>query len=140
MPRLSALFLALVAALSGPAMAFQPLIPLDVRPTGTPGTFEVIESRGAGPSHIWCVAADHARHSLNATGTQRLTVVAPLGASQTKQGSKAVTFTLTPPDAATTNSVTPGMLGGALLSVRSDGATMSVIQALQYCSDHIEMP
>jgi hypothetical protein len=139
MPRLAALSLAF-ATLCGPALAFQPLIPLDVRATGTPGTFEVIESRGAGPAHIWCVAADHARHALNATGTQRLTVVAPLGASQTQPGTRAVTFALAPANAATTNSVTPGMLGGVLLSVRSDGATMSVVQALQYCADHIDKP
>lgn len=139
MPRSNALSLALIAALGSPALAFQPLIPLEVRDMGTPGTFEVIESRGAGPSHVWCVAADHARHGLNADGTQRLTVVAPLGASQTKPGSKAVAFTLTAPDAATTNSITPGMLGGVLLSVRSQGASMSVTQALQYCTDHIEL-
>lgn len=135
------LSLCALLALSGPALAyFQPLIPLEVRPTGTPGGFEVIESRGAGPTNIWCVAADHARHALGASGTQRLTVVAPLGASQTKPGSRAVTFVLGAPDAAQTNSVTPGLLGGVILSVRSDMASMSVIQALQYCTDHIEIP
>jgi hypothetical protein len=139
MPRSTALSLALIAALGSPALAFQPLIPLEVRDTGTPSTFEVIESRGAGPSHIWCVAADHARDVLGAAGTQRLTVVAPLGASQTKSGSKAVTFALTSSDAAATNSITPGMLGGVLLSVRTEGASMSVTQALQYCTDHIDL-
>jgi hypothetical protein len=144
MPRSTALPLALIAALASPfwvspALAFQPLIPLEVRDTGTPTTFEVIESRGAGPSHIWCVAADHARHALKASGTQRLTVVAPLGASQTRSGSKAVTFALIPRDAATSNSITPGLLGGLLLSVRSQGASLSVTQALQYCTDHIEL-
>ena len=140
MPRSTTLALALIVAFGSPALAFQPLIPLDVRDTGNPGTFEVIEGRGAGPSHIWCVAADHARDVLGAAGTQRLTVVAPLGTSQTKPGSKAVTFALTPSDASATNSITPGMLGGVLLSVRTDGASMSVIQALQYCADHIELP
>lgn len=140
MPRLAVLTLAAAAVLSGPALAFQPLIQLEVRPTSAPATFEVIESRGAGPAHIWCVAADHARHALGATGTQRLDVIAPLGASQTKPGSKAVTFTLNAADSAATNSVTPGMLGGLLLSVRTDGASMSVVQAQQYCTDHIELP
>ena len=126
MPRLTALPLALMIALSGPALAYQPLIPLEVRATTAPGTFEVIESRGAGPSHIWCVAADHARHVLQASGTQRLTVLSPLGASQTKPGSKAVTFTIAAETA-----------GGVLLSVKCVGASMSVVQALQYCTDHI---
>ena len=140
MPRRLTLSLCAALALSGPALAFQPLIPLEVRPAGSPGTFEVIESRGAGPAHIWCVAADHARHALSASGTQRLAVVAPLGASQTKPGSRAVAFALSAPDASVTNSLTPGMLGGVVLSVRSQDASMSVIQALQYCSDHIDIP
>jgi hypothetical protein len=139
MPRSTALPLALMIALCGPALAFQPLIPLDVRATAAPGTFEVIEGRGAGPSHIWCVAADHARDVLDATGTQRLTVVSPLGASQTKQGSKAVTFSIAPETAAAVTEDRSGFLGGVLLSVKRVGASMSVTQALQYCTDHIEM-
>ncbi|MEE4347568.1 MAG: hypothetical protein V2I53_12295 [Paracoccaceae bacterium] len=139
MPRLTALPLALMIALSGPALAYQPLIPLEVRATTAPGTFEVIESRGAGPSHIWCVAADHARHVLRASGTQRLTVVSPLGASQTKPGSKAVTFTIAAETAASVTEDRSGFLGGVFLSVKRVGASMNVTQALQYCTDHIEV-
>lgn len=140
MPRITALTVATLIALSAPALAtYQPLIPLEVRDTGAPGTFEVIESRGAGPSHIWCVAADHARHALNAAGTQHLTVIAPLGASQTKPGSKAVAFTLDPQTAAAVTEDRGGFLGGVLLSVRRAGSSMSVTQALQYCTDHIDL-
>ena len=139
MPRSTALSLALIAALGSPALAFQPLIPLEVRDMGTPGTFEVIESRGAGPSHIWCVAADHARSTLDAAGTQDLTVISPLGASQTKPGSKAVTFTIAPDVAAAVTEDRSGFLGGVLLSVRRVGTSMSVTQALQYCTDHIDI-
>jgi len=138
MPRLSVSLLCAVMALSGPALAFQPLIPLDVRSTAT--GFEVIEARGAGPSHIWCVAADHAQHALGASATQRLLVTAPLGPSQTAPGRKAVTFALMSADAAQSRSVTPGKLGGLLLSVRTENASLSVAQAALYCTDHIERP
>jgi hypothetical protein len=138
MPRHSVLPFCAAMAVCGPALAFQPLIPLDVN--ATPTGFEVIEARGAGPSHIWCVAADHARHSLGASATQRLVITAPLGASQTEAGRKAVGFALRAADAAQSRSITPGMLGGFLLSVRTEGASLSVTQAAQYCTDHIEFP
>ena len=140
MPRTTALTLVTLVAMASPALAYyQPLIPLEVRDTGTPATFEVIEGRGAGPSHIWCVAADHARRVLDADGTQRLTVISPLGASQTKPGSKAVAFTLDPQTAAAVTEDRSGFLGGVLLSVRRAGSSMSVTQALQYCTDHIDL-
>lgn len=139
MPRTAVLTFATLITLASPALAFQPLIPLEVREVGTPATFEVIEGRGAGPSHIWCVAADHASRVLDAAGTQDLTVISPLGASQTKPGSKAVTFTLDAQTAAAVTEDRSGFLGGVLLSVRRVGTSMSVTQALQYCTDHIDI-
>ncbi len=95
---------ALFYTIGTPAMAQQPLIPLEVRPAQSPASFEVIEAHGAGPSEIWCAAADHARRNLGASAPQRIYVAEPLGQSQTQTGhqkaQRAVTFTLIAPDTA----------------------------------------
>lgn len=134
----SALAAILMLALAGPAAAYRPNIPLDVVPMGDPGTFEVIESRGAGPSHIWCVAADHARRVLGASGTDRIYLVAPRGPSQTMPGRKAVGFAMSPPQADTAPAAAKPILGGLLLAQMQAGSSLGVAQALQYCTDHIE--
>lgn len=131
---------ALIGMLAAPAAAYQPHIPLDVRATGTPDTFEVFEQRGAGPSHIWCVAADHARHTLGAPSNQRIYVASPLGASQLDPGRNAVRFTLSAPEAG----LVPGQAASAPLltytSIRRAGSSMNLTQALQYCTDHMDVP
>lgn len=131
---------ALIAMLAAPVAAFQPHIPLDVRATDSPGTFEVFEQRGAGPTHIWCVAADHARRTLGAPWNQRIYVASPRGPSQTEPGRIAVGFTLSAEQAG----LEPGQAGPATIltytSIRRTGASMNLTQALQFCTDHIDVP
>ncbi|MFU8865011.1 MAG: hypothetical protein ACNA7O_13940 [Rhodobacterales bacterium] len=131
---------ALVAMLAAPLAAYQPHIPLDVRATDRPDTFEVFEQRGAGPSHIWCVAADHARRNLGAQSNQRIYVASPLGPSQTEPGRTAVGFTLSADQAG----LEAGQAGAATLlgytSIRTTGASMNLTQALQFCTDHMDVP
>lgn len=131
---------ALIAMLAAPVAAFQPHIPLDVRATDRPDSFEVFEQRGAGPSHIWCVAADYARRTLGAPSNQRIYVASPLGASQTEPGRTAVGFTLSAEQAG----LEPGQAGAAGIlnytSIRRTGASMNLTQALQFCTDHMHVP
>ena len=131
---------ALIAMLAAPLAAYQPHIPLDVRATDRPDTFEVFEQRGAGPSHIWCVAADHARRTLGAPSNQRIYVAGALGASQTEPGRTAVRFTLSAEQAG----LEPGQAGAATFlgynSIRRTGASMNLTQALQFCTDHMDVP
>ncbi|MDP5335530.1 MAG: hypothetical protein NWR54_11150 [Paracoccaceae bacterium] len=143
MPRVSprptsALSVVLMLALAGPAAAFRPNIPLEVVPLGDPGTFEVIESRGAGPSHIWCVAADHARRVLGAAGTDRIYLATPRGPSQAMPGRKALGFAMSPAQANVAPAGTKPILGGRLRAQMQAGSSLSVATALQYCTDHIE--
>ena len=132
----------LVAALTFgaglPAGAIAPLIPLDVRPTGTPGTFEVVESRAVGPSHIWCSAAYFARSQLRAGTGQRLYLAAGLGPSQIEPWRKSVVFTLMP-DAELAQAGGPEGLRSLLLTLRHPGASLTIAHALQYCTDHLEV-
>ena len=138
-PRLlSAIALALLC--SAPVAAFQPHILLDVRASGSATSFEVFESRGVGPTHFWCVAADHARRVLGAASNQRIYVARPLGASQIEPGRKAVGFTLS---AAEVEAEKPKPSPLTLLTyttIRSAGASMNLTQALQYCTDHMSVP
>ncbi|MDG1128461.1 MAG: hypothetical protein P8N68_05105 [Paracoccaceae bacterium] len=134
----STLAVVLMLALAGPAAAYRPNIPLDVVPLGDPGAFEVIESRGAGPSHIWCVAADHAYRVLGAAGTDRIYLVAPRGPSQSMPDRKAVGFAMSPAQANAVPAAAKPFLGGLLLAQMQAGSSLGVAQALQYCTDHIE--
>ena len=134
----SALSFVLMLALAGPAAAYRPNIPLEVMPMADPGAFEVIESRGAGPSHIWCVAADYARHVLGAAGTDRIYLAAPRGPSQTMPGRMAVGFAMSLAQADAVPAVPRPLLGGLLLAQMQAGSSLGVAQALQYCTDHIE--
>lgn len=133
------LSVAIMLSLSGPALAFRPNIPLDVVPTGAPGSFEVIAARGAGPAHIWCVAADHARHVLGAAGSDRLYLATPRGPSQTMPGRMAVRFALSVDAVDAAPEADKPFLGGLMLSLMQAGSSLSVTQALQYCTDHIEV-
>lgn len=135
----AALSVVLMLALVGPAVAYRPNIALDVVPLGDPAAFEVIESRGAGPSHIWCVAADYARHALGAAGTDRIYLAAPRGPSKTMPGRMAVGFAMSPPQAETVPAAAKPVLGGLLLAQMQAGSSLGVAQALQYCTDHIEI-
>ncbi|HSG57544.1 MAG TPA: hypothetical protein VLA45_18990 [Paracoccaceae bacterium] len=135
----STLAAVLMLALAGPAAASVPNIPLDVVPTGAPGSFEVIEARGAGPAHIWCVAADHASRVLGAAGTDRIYLAARRGPSQTMPGRTAVGFTLSPDQLDATPAAKKPFLGELLLAQMPVGSSLSVVQALQYCNDHIEV-
>lgn len=132
-----ALVMTIIAA---PAYAFRPHIPLDVRAGDSPTFFEVFEQRGAGPTHIWCVAADHARRNLGAASVQRIYIAKPLGESQTEPGRQSVGFTLSPSEAG----LEQGRAGsGPILSftsIRQIGASLNLTHALQYCSDHIDVP
>ncbi len=131
---------ALIAMLAAPVAAYQPHIPLDVRATDRPDTFEVFEQRGAGPTHIWCVAADYARRTLGAPSNQRIYVASPLGASQIDPGRTAVRFTLSAEQAG----LEQGEAGPATVltynSIRRTGASMNLSQALQFCTDHMDVP
>ena len=135
----SALSVVLMLALAGPAAAFRPNIPLEVVPIAEIGAFEVIEARGAGATHIWCVAADHARHALGAAGTDRIYLAAPRGPSQTMPGRKALRFALSPSLVDADPAAAKPILGGLLLTQMRAGSSLSVTQALQYCTDHIEV-
>ncbi len=132
-----ALVMTIIAA---PAYAFRPHIPLDVRAGESPTSYEVFEQRGAGPTHIWCVAADHARRNLDAASAQRIYIFKPLGASQTEPGRQSVGFTLSPAEAG----LDQGQAGsGPILSftsIRQIGASLNLTHALQYCTDHIDVP
>jgi hypothetical protein len=139
---LAAVFAATIAVFSGlgaPAAAFEPIIRLDIRPTDTQATFEVIEASGAGPTHLWCAAADHARRNLGAAASQRIYVAEPLGHSQTgvaqPKAQRSVMFSLIPPATGPDQAHAFSGVRLAYLTVRRAGSSLSLSQALHYCTD-----
>lgn len=130
----------LIALGTAPATAFQPHIPLDVRAAGTPGLFEVFEQRGAGPTHIWCAAADHARRVLDAPSAQRIYVAAPLGPSESEPGRSSVSFALSAEAAGLSQSEAAARPLLSYTSIRRAGASMNLTHALQFCTDHLDVP
>lgn len=140
-PMTLAITLCLLAA---PAAAFRPHIPLDIGTTNSPQTYEVFEQRGAGPTHMWCAAADHANRFLGAPSAQRIYVARPLGASDLEPHRTSVRFSLSPPQAGLDTGQGTGAAAPnpvlAHASIRQAGASMNLTQALQYCTDHLETP
>ena len=127
---MKALFLLVVVAAS-PALAvasgfFYSDPRLDVNPISAT-SFEVIEARGAGARDIWCAAAQYAVTDLG-LDRGRLWIEQPRGPARTAQGAKGVTFTTQEmPATSTSYSVT----------VRTAGANLPVIHALQFCRDYL---
>lgn len=96
---------------------------VDVVQTGN--GFAVTGDAGIGARGMWCAAADYARSVKGARSAQRLFIQ-----EGRKTGRSPVIFALTSPDAPA-KSVT--ILG---LSLRSEGANLSVGHAYSFCADH----
>ena len=104
---------------------------LDVVPM-TQDTFEVIESRGAGASAIWCAAADYTIWAGRDGPRKRLYVLTPRGPSRTRAGATAVAYTLTPDDRLRN---TPPSYS---VSVRREGENLAVFHAHNFCDVFID--
>jgi hypothetical protein len=125
---------ALALALTAPrADAFTAVNSLEVNALAQPGTFEVIQSRGAGPRQFWCAAADYARSKLDAGAAQRIVLAEPRHGSETRQGRTAVSFQLAPKGAR------PESAGGVSITVRRPGEAYSVFFAYGFCDEFIEL-
>ncbi len=130
----------LLCCMAAPAAAYRPHIPLEIGTTPSATSYEVFEQRGAGPTHIWCAAADHANFALGAPSAQRIYVERPLGASDSAPQRRSVRFSLSPPQAGKGMVATGPNPVLAHASIRQVGASMNLTQALQYCTDHLDVP
>lgn len=119
-----------LAAHTPPAEAFTAINQLEVNALPQADTFEVIQSRGAGPRQFWCAAADYARRELGAPASQRIVLTAPRRASVTVPGRTSVTFQLAPRGARPENP------GGVSTTVRILGETYSTSFAVGFCGDN----
>jgi len=88
--------------------------------------FEVVSRVGSGPRQFWCGAGDFVYRNLSAPGVTRVYIVEPIGASKTRPGKKAVTFSTTPPENVDKSP-------GYSLSVKAVGDNLSAASAQQYC-------
>ncbi|WP_300031747.1 hypothetical protein [uncultured Roseobacter sp.] len=95
-------------------------------------TFEVIESRGAGATDIWCAAADYTRRAGLDGARKRLFVLSPLGPSKTQAGAKAVAYTLAPDERLLNTAPSYSV------SVRREGENLSVGHAYKFCDVFID--
>lgn len=129
---LSPLVVLALAAHAPPAEAFTAINQIEVNPLPQADTFEVIQSRGAGPREFWCAAADYAKRRLDAGAGQRIVLDEPRHGSETRQGRTAVTFRLAP------KGTRPESTGGVSITVRRPGEAYSVFFAYGFCGDYIE--
>ncbi len=121
-----------LAAHAPPAAAFTAINQLEVNALPQADTFEVIQSRGAGPRQFWCAAADYAKRALGAGAGQRIVLDEPRHSSQTRQGRTAVTFRLAP------KGTRPESTGGVSITLRRPGEAYSVFFAYGFCDEFIE--
>jgi len=63
------------------------------------GQFEVFRLAGAGPIDFWCAAGDYVTRGRGMATNARIYLVAPVGPSTIKSGSKSAVFTVLPNDA-----------------------------------------
>ena len=99
-----------IAATAAEAQSFRAYNRDIVNPV-SPGTFEAIEGARCGAQGRWCAAADYALKRLGASGTSRLYVQSPRGASVTA----------------------PVSVGATSSASRTPGANLSVDHAYQFC-------
>lgn len=123
-PLLAGLVLGLVATQAG---AFRAENGLDVNPLPGPATFEVIQSRGAGPMQFWCAAADYARRELNGDASDRVVLTEPRHAAATDPRREGVSFRLVAREARQETT------GRGFATVREAGETYSVSMAENLC-------
>lgn len=122
----SLLLSALVLAVPQMALAWRAANGTEVNPVSQT-TFEVIPHGRSGPSEFWCGAGDFAIRALGTSATQRIYISRAVGPSQTRPGSKAVEFSLSPPPEA------EGFQAGYSLSVKSAGDSLDAAMAQRYC-------
>jgi hypothetical protein len=94
-------------------------------------TFEVIEDRGAGPSDIWCSAADYARAAGLDGVRKRMYIVEPRGKSKTTPNAIGVTFTTNPSEELKN---TPRSYS---VSVKRKGENLPIDHAYEFCFDNM---
>ncbi len=96
----------------------------------TQDTFEVIEDRGAGPSDIWCSAADYAREAgLNGV-RKRMYIVEPRGPSRTTPNAKGVIFTTNPDEDLKNTSRSYSV------SINRKGENLPIDHAYEFCFEN----
>ena len=88
--------------------------------------FEVIGRPGSAAADYWCGAGDYVRHGLRKPATTRVYIWRAIGPSVIQSGYKAVQFSLTPPENASTSP-------GYSLSVKAVGDNMTAAAAFQFC-------
>ncbi|PHQ98425.1 MAG: hypothetical protein COB39_08945 [Marinosulfonomonas sp.] len=69
------------------------------RDPAVPGQFEVFTLAGAGPIDFWCAAGDYVTRGRGMATNARIYLVAPVGPSTIKSGSRSAVFTVLPKDA-----------------------------------------
>lgn len=88
--------------------------------------FEVIGRPGSGAADYWCAAGDYVRHALRDKATRRIYIWRAIGPSVIQSGRRAVHFSLTAPENASTSP-------GYSLSVKAVGDNLTAAAAFQYC-------
>lgn len=128
-----ALIIALSAAISllpGVAVSQFGNVPWRVAELPEPRSFEIAEGFSAMTSRFWCEAGRYAVKKYGATGSERIYVLNPYGASVAGLRGRAVGFTLSPDQALLEKAANAG---GNSLSVKMVGYNISVGHARGYC-------
>jgi len=119
---------ALLASVPGWASAWRARNLHQVEPVSA-SVFEVIGRPGSGAADYWCGAGDYVRHALGRAAVQRVYIWRAIGPSVTRQGRRAIQFSLTPPD-------NPTPSPGYSLSTKAVGDNLTAAFAFQYCFDN----
>ncbi len=112
------------------AQSYEAINQLNVIPLGG-SSFEVIESRGQGPSGIWCAAASYAQDRLGLTNSTRMYIKTPRGPSISGAGRTGVVFTTDP------NDLPSPPRKSYSISVDQQSIGLTIGHSIQYCQDYI---
>lgn len=135
LPPLCVAMLAVLAMVAAPAGATDPYTArnlLHVYPLERAGAFEVVASRGAGPSEMWCAAAEYAQARLGPDFSRRIYIARPLSQSLHEPARKGVGFTVAP-TAELRTAPRSGEAGIYSVSVSRRGFNLSTSHAINLC-------
>ncbi|MDR9483650.1 MAG: hypothetical protein RI566_00620 [Sediminimonas sp.] len=129
---LAVLCAAFVAAPAGASDRFTAKNLLRVYALERAGAFEVVAARGAGPSEIWCAAAEYAQARLGPDFSRRIFISRPLSRSVHEPARKGVGFTVAPTPKVRAGP-RPGEAGVFTVSVSRLGFNLSTSHAHNLC-------
>ncbi len=142
LPFTRAALLAMLALAAAPASAgdrFTATNLLRVYALERAGVYEVVASRGAGPSEIWCAAAEYAQARLGPDFSRRIFISRPLSRSVHEPARKGVGFTVAPTPEVRAGP-RPGDAGVFSVSVSRRGFNLSTSHAFNLCRGLREKP